>query len=132
MNAGAKPQIFINARTLRKRLTAPERKLWEHILTNPFGARFRRQHPFGHYILDFYCHSKRLSIEIDGPNHSELQQLSEDVIRTSFIESMGVREIRFRNNEVIEFFEMVCKRIQTEINKRGDVKFTSDTFGIGE
>jgi very-short-patch-repair endonuclease len=99
-------------------MTEPEKKLWEYILTNTFGARFRRQHPFGKYILDFYCHSKRISIEIDGPNHLETKQFESDVIRTSFVNSMGVQELRFTNDQVLNSFEIVSRTILNAIQQR--------------
>lgn len=63
------------------------------------GAKFRRQHPFGRFILDFYCHEKKLAIEIDGGYHLDEAQQQYDALRTEYLREMGVREIRFSNEE---------------------------------
>jgi very-short-patch-repair endonuclease len=65
MHAGASPNIFRKAEMLRSKMTIYETKIWRFLSKKPLGFKFRRQHPFGIYVLDFYCHSKRLSIEID-------------------------------------------------------------------
>ena len=66
MHDGAIPEIFRNAAKLRANMTETENIIWEFLRTKPSGFKFRRQHPINKYILDFYCHRKRLSIEIDG------------------------------------------------------------------
>ncbi len=71
MHDGASPKIFRYAHILRKNMTEPELKLWEFLKKHPLGYKFRRQHPIHKYILDFYCHKKRLSIEVDGKNHNK-------------------------------------------------------------
>ncbi len=69
MHADARPEIFEIANKLRLKRTKEEIKLWEYLKTKPQGFRFRQQHPFNKYVLDFYCHQAQLSIEIDGINH---------------------------------------------------------------
>ena len=66
MHAGAKPELFRFAEKLRANMTEEEKKLWAYLRSKPKGFKFRRQHPFSQYILDFYCHKAQLAIEIDG------------------------------------------------------------------
>ena len=69
MFGGAEQLLFKRASELRKQQTFAEEILWNYLRTKPFGFKFRRQHPFSCYILDFYCHSLRLVIEVDGSVH---------------------------------------------------------------
>jgi len=100
MHASASPVTFKKAQMLRSNMTFEELKLWEVLKKKPLGFKFRRQHPFGIFILDFYCHSKKLSIEIDGNSHDSEEQKAYDIERTKFINDLGVTEIRFKNDEV--------------------------------
>lgn len=111
MHAGAKPDIFQKAKMLRSKMTIPEQELWAFLKTSPLGYKFRRQHPFGLFVLDFYCHSKGLSIELDGPNHLLINQESYDRERTKFIESFNIVEIRFPNDLILDEFDNVKSRI---------------------
>ena len=65
-----------------------------------FGVKFRRQHRFGRFVLDFYCAALRLAIEIDGAPHLTEEGKRHDAARTKDLESMGVRVVRFSNNAV--------------------------------
>jgi cyclase len=69
MFLGADRLIFENAKELRKNLTHSELLLWGYLKQKPFGYKFRRQHPLGIYIADFYCHALKLVIEVDGSIH---------------------------------------------------------------
>ena len=87
------------ARELRKSPTDAERALWRHLrLKQLAGHRFRRQHPVGPYIVDFFCFEKQLVVEIDGGQHS--QQTGYDDERTAWLEGEGYTVLRFWNNEV--------------------------------
>ena len=109
MHAGAKADTFAFAHILRQAQTPQERKLWDFLRTRPNGLKFRRQHPFNHYILDFYCHGAGLVIELDGLQHKANLEYDED--RTKIIEDYGLRVIRFENSEVDHNFDSVKKRI---------------------
>ena len=111
MHAGASPGIFRKAEMLRKNMTLPEKKMWNFLKTKPMGYKFRRQHPFGIYILDFYCHMKKLSIEVDGKNHEKKTQIIYDQERTLFIRELKVLELRYRNEEVLTNFDKIEKDI---------------------
>lgn len=99
---------------LRKEMTDAERKLWHRLRGNQLGAKFRRQHPFEDYILDFVCLELRLVIEVDGAQHA--QATAKDAARTSTLEHAGFRVLRFWNNEVLTQTEAVLKRIAAAIS----------------
>ena len=105
MHNGAKPQFYKNARKLRDTMTEAELKLWGYLRTKPFGKKFRRQHPLGNYILDFYCHKLRISIEVDGGYHRTPEQKAKDVERTAYVKDLGVTEYRFTNEEILNEFD---------------------------
>ena len=74
-NHGASLNVRSKAKELRKNMTDSEKVLWEHLrLRRLNGMHFRRQHPFGIYILDFFCYEANLAIEIDGPIHLNHQE----------------------------------------------------------
>jgi len=115
MHDGASPKIFDFASRLRSNMTLPEKKLWEYLKNKPHGFRFRRQHPIGRYVLDFYCHKKRISIEIDGKNHNQLDQIANDVERTGYLNLLGINEIRFKNEEVLHDIDKIKLNIKNEL-----------------
>ncbi|MBQ7792568.1 MAG: DUF559 domain-containing protein, partial [Clostridia bacterium] len=92
-------ELTTNARTLRKNMTKEERHLWYDFLKS-YPARFLRQKVIDNYIVDFYCHSARLIIELDGSQHYEEKGLLKDKIRTERIEQRKLTVIRIPNNEV--------------------------------
>jgi len=97
-------------RTLRKNMTDAERALWQALRGRQvLGLKFRRQHPFGDYILDFVCLEHKLIIEVDGGQHSE--QADYDERRTRELQKAGFRVLRFWNNEVLQNLEGVKEKI---------------------
>jgi very-short-patch-repair endonuclease len=88
------------ARTLRRSMTRPEQLLWAMLRRNQLGMHFRRQHPVGPFVLDFYCASAKLCIEIDGPVHSE--QVAPDERRTRWLASEGIKVLRFTTAQLEE------------------------------
>ena len=119
MHDGASPNVFKNASKLRENMTETEKKLWEYLKTKPMKYKFRRQHPIGGYILDFYCHKLSLSIEIDGGYHLKKEQKEKDKERTNYLSSIGISEIRFTNNEILNNFQQIIERINSIL--RGDI-----------
>ncbi len=102
--------LTARAQALRRQGTPAERKLWyEFLRTLP--ETFTRQKPLGPYIMDFYCSSRRLAIELDGESHFVPEGQRYDASRTSALASLGIRVLRFTNLEVAESFESVCLRI---------------------
>lgn len=98
-----------NAKTLRKNMTEPERKLWSLLRGGQAGHDFRRQHPIPPYVVDFICVAQRLIIELDGETH--IGREIRDQKRTAFLEGLGYRVIRFWNNEVMENPDGVMVRV---------------------
>jgi very-short-patch-repair endonuclease len=86
------------ARIMRRALTQPERTLWAMLRRNEPGLHFRRQHPIGPYILDFYCASAKLAVEVDGPSHNDRQD--HDQRRTDWLTTQGIRVMRFTTDDV--------------------------------
>ena len=102
--------IRARARELRLEMTPTERKLWVHLRNRGVERlKFRRQHPIGRFIVDFYCAEYRLVIELDGPIH-ELQS-ARDRTRTAWLEEHGYQESRFSNEQVNEQLELVLDEI---------------------
>ena len=98
------------AKELRKEMTSAEKILWERLRNRQVGGfKFRRQHPMGSFIADFYCAECKLVIEIDGDIH--ISQVEADAERTEIIESFGYRVIRFRNAEVEVSLQVVLQKI---------------------
>jgi very-short-patch-repair endonuclease len=113
---GASRNIFTKARELRKNMTPAEKKLWS-VLKNrkEFKVKFRRQHPFDIFILDFYCHEIKLAIEVDGEIHLNEETKEHDDGREYEIEKYGIKILRFTNKEIFENIESVKNRILHEI-----------------
>lgn len=76
------------------------------------GFKFRRQHPLGIYILDFYCHSKKLGLELDGGYHDDKDQEFLDRKRTEQLNNQDIKIIRFRNEDVLNNLEKVLGRVR--------------------
>ena len=95
------------ARTLRNQMTKEERHLWYDFL-KPYPARFLRQYIVDRYIVDFYCPSAKLVIEVDGSQHYESEGLVYDKIRTETLNQYGLTVLRFTNRQVNREFENVC------------------------
>ena len=87
------------ARQLRRQMSLPERMLWARLRCS--GVRFRRQHPIGHYVLDFYCPSANLAIEVDGEAHNMGDQPERDQIRTEWLQSQGIEVLRIPAGDVL-------------------------------
>jgi very-short-patch-repair endonuclease len=97
-------------RTLRNEMTDAEKALWRFLRSRQVsGLKFRRQHPFGDYIVDFVCLENKLVIEVDGGQHGD--RAKEDEIRTQNLLAAGFRVLRFWNNEVLQEIEAVKERI---------------------
>jgi len=89
------------ARQLRRQASPIEDHVWGFLRNGHVdGLKFRRQHPIGRYVVDFYCHACRLVIEIDGPSHNDQEE--DDLNRTLWLNQNGYRVIRFTNNDVLK------------------------------
>jgi len=117
MYFGAKPDIFEKAKELRKNMTYAEKLLWNKLKNKQIcNLRFRRQHPITNFIADFYCHTARLVIEIDGEIHKG--QIEYDQGRTTEMECFDIQVLRFNNKEIENNMESVLKLIEKTIIKR--------------
>jgi cyclase len=109
---GSAPSVFEKAKYLRKETTDAEKELWYVLRNKKINKnKFRRQHPFSCYIADFYCHERKLVIEIDGDYHSEEEQKELDKLRTKVINEFGVKVIRFSNKEILNNIIIVREKI---------------------
>jgi len=103
-------QKLQRAKELRREMTPAEKVLWEELRANKLGVHFRRQQVIQGFIVDFYCHKSALVIEVDGDVH-DLQK-EEDERREKVLSAVGLRVVRFRNDEVIGNLLDVVERIK--------------------
>ena len=99
----------VSAKLLRKNMTDAEKKLWQRLRGEQCGVKFRRQHPFDNFILDFVCLERKLVIEVDGGQHAENSKYDE--YRTSTLNQAGFTVLRFWNNQVLEETDAVAEVI---------------------
>jgi very-short-patch-repair endonuclease len=113
-----KPSSKKTRRQLRKDLTPAEALLWKNIQRKQLdGRRFRRQYSIGSYIVDFYCVEERLAIELDGSVHDNIGSQLYDDERTSFLESLDIKVIRFENSELFKSLDFVIEAIRQEFKQ---------------
>ncbi len=106
------PELKTRRRELRANLTSAESLLWHYLQRSRLvGRKFRRQHSVGPFILDFYCPSERLAVELDGAAHDHDLAIRRDVLRTTYLAATGVRVIRFENQDVVSNPEGVLTSI---------------------
>jgi lipoate-protein ligase B/very-short-patch-repair endonuclease len=102
------------AREMRSNATDAESLIWRLVRNRQIaGAKFRRQHPIGRYILDFYCEDLQLAIELDGGQHAD--QIEHDESRSAWLEARGIRVLRFWNNDALSNAEGVLEAIYREM-----------------
>ncbi len=94
-------------------MTDVERLLWSRLRGEQLGVKFRRQHPFLNFVLDFVCLELKLVIELDGSQHVNTQTY--DAYRTQCLQNAGYLVLRFWNNQVIEELENVLEEIYRQI-----------------
>jgi very-short-patch-repair endonuclease len=102
------------ARELRRDMTPAEKIFWEELRANKLGVHFRRQQVIAGFIVDFYCHKAGLVVEVDGDIH-DLQK-EEDARRERALSELGLRIVRFRNDEVLKNVSVVATKIQKMIS----------------
>lgn len=102
MNKKLSPQLLIFAKFMRHTATDAEHLMWQILRAKRFmNLKFRRQHVIEPYIVDFYCHEIGLVIELDGSQHGTDDAMEYDAERTKFLEALGLRVVRYWNNEVL-------------------------------
>jgi acetylglutamate kinase len=112
---GASHLIFQKAEELRNRMTPAEEVLWKLIHINQWKLKFRRQHPISNYVVDFYSHSIRLVIELDGGIHDIEEVKRHDELREKDLEELGLTVLRFKNDEVFKNRKAVLEKIAKTI-----------------
>ena len=106
-----------NARRLRSEMTPHERKLW-YIFLRKYPVKIYKQRIIGRFIVDFYCASARLIIEVDGSQHYEDRGSTYDAERSEFLNALGLEVLRFSNREIDREFRGVCEQIDLSIQHR--------------
>ncbi|WP_246202863.1 endonuclease domain-containing protein [Sphingomonas lacunae] len=101
-------------------MTVPEVKLWQELRKRPDGLKFRRQHPAGPYIIDFYCAAARLAIEIDGAAHDNAARIQSDERRSVFLREQHIATMRVPAEAVMENFDGAVLRILSVCRERSD------------
>ena len=97
-------------------MTPAENLLWQNLRNRKVSnCKFRRQHPIARYIVDFYCHEARLVIEVDGGIHFTPENIQYDQFRTEELEGLGLKVIRFSNEEVLENMSGVLANIRKQL-----------------
>ena len=100
------------AKQLRREMSLPEVLLWVGLKARRLeGLHFRKQHPIGPYVLDFYCNEIKLAVEVDGGSHSFDDQLRLDAVRDKWMASKGIRTLRIPAVEVLECVDGVLSKI---------------------
>ena len=106
-----------NARRLRREMTPHERKLW-YLFLRKYQVKIYKQRIIGKFIVDFYCASAQVVIEVDGSQHYEPQGMAYDKERSVFLSSLGLVVLRFSNRDLDRDFPGVCEQIDITIQNR--------------
>jgi cyclase len=115
---GASAIIQQRAKELWKCMTDAEKILWKELRRKKVGYKFRRQHPINSCIADFYCHEKKLVIEVDSGIHNGPENIEYDCERTKDLSIYGIKEIRYFNTEIIKYLPAVIEDIRNVIENR--------------
>ncbi len=110
MNEIYNKALVPNSRQLRNKMTDEERKLW-YCFFKKFDITVRRQKIIGKYIVDFYVPSAKTAVEIDGSQHYDIQGMEYDAHRSAFLESFGLKIVRFSNRDINRNFSSVCEQM---------------------
>ena len=107
------------ARQLRRQETWAEKLLWRWLRDRRFASyKFRRQHPLGNYFLDFFCEEAELNIELDGGQHGFPEQQQHDTEREKFLQSRGIKTLRFWNSRLRRDAQNIRDTIFNELQRR--------------
>ena len=106
-----------NARRLRREMTPHERKLW-YLFLRKYPVKIYKQRIIGRFIVDFYCASAKLVIEVDGSQHYEPQGIAYDEERSAFLTALNLAVLRFSNRDIDRAFHGVCEQIDITIQSR--------------
>jgi len=109
--------LIPRAKEMRENMTPQEQHLWFGFLRG-YPIRFKRQAVIYHYVVDFYCHTAKLVLEIDGKQHQQADALEYDRIRTETLEQLNLLVLRFTNAEIDHHFDSVRKSIDQAVKQR--------------
>ena len=113
------PRRVHTARSLRRHDTWAERLLWKWLRDRRFAAyKFRRQHPLGPYILDFFCLEASLNIELDGSQHGHREERQQDTQRDAYLQAQGIQVLRYWNSQLRREKQMVRDTIWRALHER--------------
>lgn len=123
MRLGASNHSRQNAKHLREEMTPPEIALWLALRKNNAGLRFRKQHPAGPYVLDFYCAPALLAIKVDGEAHARDDRPDRDANRDAWLKARGVRVLRYTATDVLRHTEGVVRQtLEVAIDRRAKLQ----------
>ena len=108
------------AKELRRDMTSQERKLW-YLFLRKYPVKIYKQRIIDSFIVDFYCASAKLVIELDGSQHYTEQGLAYDTERTKVLEAYGLLVLRFSNADIDRHFSSVCQEIDRMVKERTEV-----------
>ena len=110
MNSSHNPGLKEKAQRLRREMTREERKLWYDFF-NGLPVTVNRQKVIGPYIVDFYCASAKLAVELDGSQHYEASGQARDAVRYAYLRDLGLTVLRYSNTDIAQRFQAVCEDI---------------------
>ena len=103
-------------RELRRNQTDAEKAIWTRLRNNQFfGMKFFRQYSIGPYIVDFYCPTMRIAVELDGGQHNQDEKMEHDAHRSEYLKSQGIEVIRFWNNKVMVDMQSVLDELSQRV-----------------
>ncbi|WP_201739169.1 endonuclease domain-containing protein [Flavisphingopyxis soli] len=111
-------QTVVRARKLRRALSIPETTLWVRLRARPAGFKFRRQHPCGPYVLDFYCAAAKLGIEVDGVAHDMGDRPERDARRELVLNQQGIEIMRIRAGDIVRDVDAAVEAIAATCEAR--------------
>jgi len=112
------------ARTLRRDSTSVEMRLWQKVRNRQLGVEFRRQHPAGSFVIDLYCPTLRLAVELDGGQHTDATHEARDRSRDRWLSERGVTVLRFWNSDVTRNLSGVLESIAAQVSELQSAKMT--------
>ena len=123
------PALVTIARVLRSNMTDAERKLWSLLRGNQLGVKFRRQVPFGRYVVNFYCPKAKLVIELDGSQHHAIKAVRDDTERDAYLRRLGHKVLRYSNIEILQNEDGVLQDILEHVRTRTATTDSQSPFG---
>ena len=130
MNKTNNPNLKENSQKLRKTMTKEERHLWYDFLKS-LPITINRQKIIGDYIVDFYCASVKIAIELDGSQHYEEEGINKDIQRDKYLNDQGIKVLRYSNYDINVHFDSVCEDIMRWLTPHPSPSATPSPQGEG-